>query len=197
MTEDIRRAVAAERRDQVELLAGLTEKQWNAPSLCAGWRVKEVIAHTTLPYRSSTGRVLREMLKSGGRFNHASDRMARVDAAKLSTNELVRALQDNIDHPWTPPGGGAAGALSHDVIHGLDITVALGLDREVPHDRLKIVLAGVTPRHVKYFGADLDGKRLEATDLDWTFGEGRPVRGLAQDLLLLVCGRTLPPGRLS
>ena len=47
MTEDIRRAVAAERRDQAELLAGLTEEQWNAPSLCAGWRVKEVVAHTT------------------------------------------------------------------------------------------------------------------------------------------------------
>jgi uncharacterized protein (TIGR03083 family) len=197
MTEDIRRAVAAERRDQAELLAGLTEEQWNAPSLCAGWRVKEVVAHTTLPYRSSTGRVLKEILKSAGRFNHASDRMARTDAAQLSAHELVKTLRDNVDHPWTPPGGGAAGALSHDVIHGLDITVALGLDRKVPHERLRYVLDGMKPANVKYFGADLDGKRLEATDLDWAFGEGRPVRGLAQDLLLLVCGRTLPPGRLS
>ncbi|MGW6932181.1 maleylpyruvate isomerase family mycothiol-dependent enzyme [Lentzea sp. NPDC054927] len=197
MTEDILRAVAAERRDQAELLAGLTEEQWHAPSLCAGWRVKEVIAHTTLPYRSSTARVLKEMLKSAGRFNHASDRMARKDAAALSTNDLVRTLRDNAEHPWTPPGGGPAGALSHDVIHGLDITVALGVDRKVPLERLQHVLEGVTPRHVKYFGADLDRKRLEATDLDWTFGEGTPVRGLAQDLLLVVCGRTLPAGRLS
>ncbi|NGY66077.1 maleylpyruvate isomerase family mycothiol-dependent enzyme [Lentzea sp. NEAU-D13] len=197
MTEDIRRAVAAERRDQAELLAGLTEEQWHAPSLCAGWRVKEVVAHTTLPYRSSAGRVLKEILKSAGRFNHAADRMAKTDAAQLSTNDLVKTLKDNIDHPWTPPGGGVAGALSHDVIHGLDITVALGLDRVVPHDRLKFVLDGMKPSNVKYFGADLDGRRLEATDLDWTFGEGEPVRGQAQDLLLLVCGRTLPPDRLS
>ena len=197
MTEDIRRAVAAERRAQAELLAGLTEEQWHAPSLCAGWRVKEVVAHTTLPYRSSAGRVFKEILKSAGRFNHAADRMAKTDAAQLSTNDLVKTLQDNIDHPWTPPGGGVAGALSHDVIHGLDITVALGLDRVVPHDRLKFVLDGMKPSNVKYFGADLDGKRLEATDMDWTFGEGEPVRGQAQDLLLLVCGRTLPPGRLS
>lgn len=197
MTEDIRRAVAAERRDQAELLAGLTEEQWHAPSLCAGWRVKEVVAHTTLPYRSSAGRVLKEVLKSAGRFNHAADRMAKTDAAQLSTNDLVKTLKDNIDHPWTPPGGGVAGALSHDVIHGLDIIVALGLDRVVPHDRLKFVLDGMKPSNIKYFGADLDGRRLEATDLDWTFGEGEPVRGQAQDLLLLVCGRTLPPGRLS
>ncbi|GGM72058.1 hypothetical protein GCM10011609_04840 [Lentzea pudingi] len=196
MTEDIRAAVAAERRDQAVLLSTLTGRQWGAPSLCEGWTVKHVVAHTTLPYRSSGRRVIWEILKSAGRFNHASDRMAREDA-RLPARELLDALKNNIDHPWTPPGGGPAGALSHDVIHGLDITVALGLDRVVPHERLRLVLDGMKPSNVKYFGADLDGKRLEATDLDWTFGEGRPVRGQAQDLLLLVCGRTLPPGRLS
>lgn len=197
MTEDIRAAVAAERRDLAELLGELTPEQWDAPSLCAGWRVREVVAHMTTPFRTSTGRVLLEMVKVGGSFNRASDRMARKDAAALSANDLLGSLRANIDHPWTPPGGGPAGALSHDVIHGLDISVALGLDRRVPHERLRLVLGGMKPGHVKYFGADLDGKRLEATDLDWTFGEGRPVRGLAQDLLLVVCGRTLPVGRLS
>ncbi len=197
MTEDIRAAVAAERRDLAELLGELTPEQWDAPSLCAGWRVREVVAHMTTPFRTSTGRVLLEMVKVGGSFNRASDRMARKDAAALSANDLLASLRANIEHPWTPPGGGPAGALSHDVIHGLDISVALGLDRRVPHERLRLVLGGMKPGHVKYFGADLDGKRLEATDLDWTFGEGRPVRGLAQDLLLVVCGRTLPVGRLS
>src|SRR5688500_8117725 len=172
MTEEIRAAIRAERLDQAELLQGLTEEQWDAPSLCEGWRVKEVVAHTTLPFRSSARRVLLEMLKSAGRFNHASDRMARQDTAALSTNDLVSTLKANVDHPWTPPGGGPVGALSHDVIHGLDITVALGLDRTVPYDRIKLVLDGMSPRSVKYFKADLDGKRLEATDLDWTFGEG-------------------------
>ncbi len=165
--------------------------------MCEGWTVKHVVAHTTLPYRSTGTRVLLEMLKSAGRFNHASDRMARKDAEALSTGDLVDTVKANVGHPWTPPGGGAAGALSHDVIHGLDITVALGLDRRVPHEWLKVVFDAMKPGNVKYFGADLDGKRLEATDLDWAFGEGRPVRGLAQDLLLLVCGRALPAGRLS
>jgi uncharacterized protein (TIGR03083 family) len=131
------------------------------------------------------------MIKSAGRFNHASDRMARQDARRLSTDDLVSTLKANIDNPWTPPGGGLVGALSHDVIHGLDITVALGLEREVPHDRLRLVLDGMTARSVRYFGADLQGKRLEATDLDWSFGEGEPVRRPAQELLLLVCGRRI------
>lgn len=191
MTEDIRAMIAAERRDQLELLRNLTEEQWDAPSLCEGWRVKEVVAHTTLPYRSSTGRVLMEMLKSAGRFNHASDRMAKQDARNLTTDELISTIEANIDHPWTPPGGGPLGALSHEVIHGLDITKALDLDRQVPHERLRPILESMTPRSVKYFKADLTNKRLEATDLDWTFGEGEPIKRPAQELLLLVCGRRL------
>ncbi|GLY51142.1 maleylpyruvate isomerase family mycothiol-dependent enzyme [Lentzea sp. NBRC 102530] len=191
MTEEIRAAIAAERRDQAELFAGLTEEQWRAPSLCAGWTVKHVVAHTTLPFHSSGRRVLWEVVKSAGRFNHASDRMARADALRPAS-ELLDLLRNNADHPWTPPGGGPAGALSHDVIHGLDITVALGLGRVVPHDRLRIVLDAMKPANVEYFGADLDGKRLEATDLDWAFGDGPDiVKAPAQELLLLICGRKL------
>lgn len=191
MTEDIRAAIKAERRDQAELLSSLTEEQWRAPSLCEGWTVKHVVAHTTLPFRSSGRRVILEMLKAGGRFNVASDRMARKDAENSTTEDLLKALKNNIDHPWTPPGGGPVGALSHDIIHGLDITTALGIDRKVPHDRLKLVLGSMKPSNVKYFGADLDGKRLEATDMDWTFGEGNPIKAQAQDLLLLICGRKI------
>jgi hypothetical protein len=86
--------------------------------------------------------------------------------------------------------------LSHDIIHGLDITVPLGIDRRVPEERLRIVLGSSTPKQLKYFGVDLDGIQLRADDLDWTFGSGTPVSGAAQDLLLVLCGRTLPPGHL-
>ena len=41
--------VAGERRDLAAVLAGLTPEQWDAPSLCTGWRVREVAAHLSLP----------------------------------------------------------------------------------------------------------------------------------------------------
>ena len=41
----------------------------------------------------------------------------------------------------------AAGALAHDVIHGLDITTALRLDRVVPGDRIDRVLGAQTHEH--------------------------------------------------
>jgi uncharacterized protein (TIGR03083 family) len=195
--KSIRDAVAAERGELADLLAALRPEQWDAPTLCAGWRVREVVAHTTLPFRTSIGRTLVELLRAGGRFNRMADRCARRDADRMTAAQLVAALRDNVAHPWRPPGGGALGALSHDVIHGLDITVGLGLGRRVPPDRIAMVLGGLAPRNIAFFGTDLTGVALQATDLDWCHGTGTPVRGPAQDLLLVICGRRLPPGHLD
>ncbi|MFD4431393.1 hypothetical protein [Nocardia sp. NPDC058497] len=82
------------------------------------------------------------------------------------------------------------------MIHGLDITVALGHTEPVPLDRMRLVLGADTQRSVDYFGVDLDGIALRATDLDFRHGEGEVLSGAAQDLLLVLCGRILPPGRL-
>lgn len=198
MTEEALRAeVVAERREQVELLASLRPEQWDAPTLCDGWRVREVVAHTTMPFRTSRRRLVAELIKARGSFDRMSDRCARRDAERLPAEALLASLRDNVAHPWSPPGGGPHGALSHDVIHGLDVTVGLGLDRRVPPERVALVLSGMRRRNIAYFGADLTGVELRATDIDWTHGAGTPVRGLAQDLLLVICGRRLPPGRIE
>lgn len=194
---EIRAAMAAERRDLTAVLATLSEQQWDALSLCAGWRVREVVAHMTMPFRYSLPKVMAGMLRAGGNFNKMADRSARHDAASMSTDELAAVMTNNVNHPWKPPGGGFEGALSHDVIHGLDITVALGIDRRVPADRLRIVLPDDSAsKSVRYFGVDLTGIELRADDLDWSLGSGEPLHGIGQDLLLVVCGRRLPPGRL-
>ncbi|MFI7544064.1 maleylpyruvate isomerase family mycothiol-dependent enzyme [Actinoplanes sp. NPDC049599] len=195
--QNLEAAVQAERAEQADLLATLTPEQWNAPTLCAGWRVREVIAHTTAPYRMSLARTLVELAKARGDINRMADRAARRDAARMSPEQLLADLRANITSPWTPPGGGPQGALSHDLIHGLDITVGLGLDRRPPPERVALVLTGLQPKNVAFFGTDLAGVSLRATDLDWTYGTGAPVRGPAQDLLLVICGRRLPAGRLT
>jgi uncharacterized protein (TIGR03083 family) len=193
---DITGSIAAERRELAAILASLPAESWESPTLCAGWRVREVVAHITMPFRYRPPRFVFEMIRSRGNFNRMADRCARRDAA-APPGQLAAALQDNENHPWKPPGGGHQGALTHDVIHGLDITVALGLGRRVPAERLGIVLDGITAaKSVRHFGADLDGIDLRADDLDWSFGSGTPVSGSAQDLALLVCGRKLPPGHL-
>jgi uncharacterized protein (TIGR03083 family) len=194
---DIRAAVAAERRAQVELYASLAEEDWDSPSLCTGWRVREVLAHVTMPFRYSFRRVAWEIAKARGSFDRMADRRARIDARQLSTGQLWESLRDNVEHPWSPPGGGPLGALSHDVIHGLDVSTPLGRDDAASPARVGMVLAGLRPKQVAFFGVDLDGVELRADDLDWSYGRGEPVHGRAQDLLLLLCGRRLPAGRLT
>jgi uncharacterized protein (TIGR03083 family) len=194
---DIREAVAGERAELAEVLAGLGEDEWDKATLCAGWRVRELVAHITLPYRLSVPRFLAGMVRSGGRFNRYADRQARQDAVDLTPAQLVECLRQNVNHRWKPPGDGYEGALSHDVIHGLDLTVALGIDRQVPIERLRIVFDAMRPHHAKYFGVDLTGVQLQATDLNWTYGTGTPLTGTAQDLLLVISGRSLPPNHLS
>lgn len=193
----LREAIAGERRELAGLLAGLPEKRWDEATLCAGWRVRELVAHMTMPYRHSGPRVILGLLRARGNFNVFADRIARRDAAEVSARELATTLADNAHHPWKPPGGGYVGALSHDVIHGLDFTVALGIQRQVPMDRLLPVLPrSLEEKGVRFFGVDLDGVELRADDADWSLGSGEPLRGAAQHLLLVLCGRRLPEGHL-
>jgi uncharacterized protein (TIGR03083 family) len=196
--DTIRDMIAAQRGELAAVLAGLPASTWDEPTLCAGWRVREVVAHITMPFRYSGRRFMFELARSRGRFNDMSDRLARHDAAGMSSAELAEAVRANTGHPWKPPGGGFEGALAHDLIHGLDITVPLGLSFAVPEDRLRRVLPESTAdKSVRYFGVDLAGIEFRATDIDWALGSGTPLTGTAHELLLAICGRKLPAGRLE
>ena len=197
-TQDIKDLIAGQRTDLANVLGSLPEDAWDAPTLCERWRVREVVAHMTMPFRYSTEEFMTELGKSGGDFTALSDRLAARDAAALSPAELTETIRANVRHPWEPPGGGPSAPLSHDMIHGLDVTVPLGLAFTVPEERLRIILpSSAGELSVKFFGTDLDGIELRATDIDWTFGSGTPLTGTAQDLLLVICGRKLPPGHLD
>ena len=189
--------MAAQRRELAALLGGLAPEAWDRPSLCAAWRVRAVVAHVTMPFRYSTRRFITEMIKAHGNFDRMADRCARRDG-QASPDELLAALCQNERNPWKPPGGGLAAALTHDVIHGQDIAVALGIEHPVPEERLRIVLPALTTqKSLKHFRSDLAGIELRASDIDWRFGSGVPLSGSAQDLALTLCDRKLPVGRLQ
>lgn len=167
-------ATRAERARFADLLAGLDSDAWSQPSLCEGWRVREVVAHITMAYRLGTLAFVGGLIRSGFSFHRFADRAARRDTARMSDAELLACLRDNIDHPWQPPGGGPAAALSHDVIHGLDVTEPLGLPAASP-ETIALSIRGTRPQDLAYFGVDLTGLRLVATDADLAVGEGTAV----------------------
>ncbi|MFF9869605.1 maleylpyruvate isomerase family mycothiol-dependent enzyme [Streptomyces sp. NPDC013953] len=143
----VRAWVTAERHELADLLDGPRDDQWDDPSLCAGWRVREVAAHMSMGFRRSLPATLGEPARARGNLHRMTDRVARRDAAVHFTAGLAAFLREGAPHhPWTPPVGGYAAAFGHDVVHGLDTPVTLGLDRRVPKERLRVLLDGIRPK---------------------------------------------------
>ena len=191
---DLQAAVGAEFTWLADVLDGLPDVAWDTPSLCAGWRVREVVAHITMAVRYTPPEFYAELESYEGDFTLLSNRVAARDAA-LPTTTLVANLRDDALHAWIPPGGGPIGALTHVVVHGLDITVPLGVARPASDETVLAVLDHLTLEggHAN-FGVELDRLCLQATDIDWTFGSGTPMSGTTADLALFLSGRNLTPG---
>jgi uncharacterized protein (TIGR03083 family) len=177
-----------------DLLAAAAVDAWDAPSLCEKWLVRHVVAHVTMPARLTPERFGAEMAAARGDFAVLSDTVAARDAA-LPLVDLLDQLRSPVLHAWQPPGGGAAGALSHAVIHSLDVTIALDRSAAAPGDAVVALLDQLTAARGTWFGVDLSDVRLEATDTAWSWGSGRLVRADGGSLVALLSGRTLPDGR--
>jgi uncharacterized protein (TIGR03083 family) len=189
--------ISAHRRALADALEGLTPEQWRGESLCEGWTPAHVLAHQTMPFRISGEEFMAGLSRCGGDFTTFSDEVAAADSA-LPPAVLIGALRDNADTPWSPPGGGLAGALSHDVIHGLDICWALGLEYEIPSRALTQVLDSLTSQGSQsLFGFPLAGIKVTATDLGWSGGAGAELSGRGRDIVPLLAGRRIPRERFD
>ena len=177
-----------------DLLSATTADTWDAPSLCEKWLVRHVIAHVTMPARLTPAQFGAEMAAAHGDFTVLSDTVAARDAS-LPVEDLLDQLRSARLHAWQPPGGGAAGALSHAVIHSLDVTIALDRPAVAPAEAVTAVLDQLTAAGGAWFGVDLIDVRLEAADSDWSWGSGQLVRADSSALVALLSGRALPDGR--
>ncbi len=191
---DVQSWVAQTYEGLADLLADATDPSWDAPSLCEKWLVRHVIAHVTMPVRLTPEQFGAEMAAAGGDFTVLSDTVAARDAT-LPVVDLLGQLRSPQLHAWQPPGGGAAGALSHAVIHSLDVTIALDRPPVAPTEARTGVLDQLAASNGSLFGTDLTDVRLEAADTDWSWGSGRLLRADSGSLVALVSGRALPDGR--
>jgi uncharacterized protein (TIGR03083 family) len=191
---DIQSLVAPTYSRLADLLAAAPAETWDAPSLCEKWTVRHVIAHVTMPVRLTPDRFGAEMAAAGGDFTVLSDTVAERDAA-LPVATLLDQLRSPGLHAWQPPGGGAAGALSHAVIHSLDVTIALDQPAAAPDEAVRTILDQLTAANGAWFGINLTDVRLEAADTQWNWGTGRPIHAGSGALVSLLSGRTLPDGQ--
>ncbi|WP_216916042.1 maleylpyruvate isomerase family mycothiol-dependent enzyme [Nocardia noduli] len=188
--DQIWNAVATERASLVELLEALPPTAWDHASLCAGWRVRDVVAHVVLSAHAEITTILIALIRARGSLD-ALIRDSAVRHADERTNEqLVTELRDTIAVRFTPVGTIPADRLMDLLVHGQDIAVPLGLRREMPITAAHLAATrvwamGTRFRARKKFG----GYRLIATDTDWAVGAGLRIEGPVADLLLLITGR--------
>lgn len=195
--DDSWRIIERERLALADLLEGLTEEQWEAPSLCERWRVRDVAGHVALtPQLTSLPRILVEFARAGG-YNRmiceASIRHARRPGA-----DLVGELRGYAASRDLPVLTNHENILFDTLVHTQDIALPLGVDHPVPLDAAPAAADRVWsmgwPFHAR---RRLAGLRLVATDADWEVGGGEPVEGPIAAFLLLLTGRTALLDRLT
>lgn len=197
-TEQVWQAVAAERASLVELLRSLPESGWEQTSLCAGWRVRDVVAHLIMSADSGLGAILFNLIRARGDFDRMVRDTAIRYAGRSTTAQLLAELRDSVDARVTPVGTTPVDRLMDLLVHGQDIAIPLGIPREMPvaaaESALDRVWNGGFPFHArKKFG----NYRLVASDGEWTAGTGPIIEGSVTNLLLLITGRRPAPDQLT
>jgi uncharacterized protein (TIGR03083 family) len=176
-----------QRADLADFLDTLTPEQWETPSLCPGWTVRQAAAHIT---QSSTnwGRLSFELLRSGFRFNALTLRLGRDDQRK--PEEITSALRAMVGGRRRPPGTAVADPLADVLVHGQDIAVPLGLPRTMP-----VPAAVIAAERLWKMGFPFNARKrfpnvtFTATDADFSVGDGNVVRGPIQDIVMTLSGR--------
>lgn len=186
MTADLMPMARAERADLADFLTTLAPRDWEAPSLCARWSVKDVVAHVIsyeelgalgLVKRFAKGLVVRANQVGVDEFSH------------LTPQQLLEFLRNHLEPRGLTAGFGGMIALVDGTIHHQDIRRALDRPREIPPDRLERVLSLVPGNPRIGAGRRIRGLRLRATDVEWTHGDGPEVTGPGEALLMAMSGR--------
>jgi uncharacterized protein (TIGR03083 family) len=181
----VRRLVAEERRDLAMLLRTLSDEEWESPSLCAGWRVRDVVGHLlydTIPPYSYLAAAVRH--RSIDRANEHFVEQTR----SLPTSALVDRLESIIDRGATARVMPSV-ALADALVHQQDIRRPLGRPRVIPAERLLQVLRRPDP--LAHPRRRTRGLRLVSTDVPWSTGAGPEVRGRGEAIAMAVNGRSV------
>lgn len=180
---DMRLRVAA-------LLEALEPAEWDAPSLCAGWRVRDVAGHLALIPTIGTWDLVAVAPRSRFDANRINTLMARRYGSR-DPQDLAAAIRRHAADRHTARVLDPRNSLFDVVVHSQDIALPLGRALPVPAEYSRRGLNRVWEMGWPFRARRrLRGLTLRATDADWTVGAGPEVAGPALSLLLLATGRT-------
>ena len=186
MTTSLMAMAHAERADLADFLATLAPQDWEAPTLCSKWSVKDVVAHVISYEELGTVGLVKRFAKG---WIVRANQVGVDEFAALSPQQLLDFLRDHLEPRGLTSGFGGMIALVDGTIHHQDIRRSLGRPRIVPADRLERVL-GLVPGNPRLgAGRRIRGLRLRANDIEWSHGSGPEVTGPGEALLMAMSGR--------
>lgn len=180
--------IDAERAHAADLLDSLDDDQWQTPSLCDGWRVREVAAHLTLAH-TGAGSASISLIRAGGSFNRMI-RDTAIRQARQPTAEFGTWLRAAAGSRRKAVGVTPMEPLLDILVHQQDIARPLGISVQMPS-----AAAGAAAERVWRMGFPfwarrrLTGVELVATDADFRVGAGGLAQAPIAELLMLLTGR--------
>jgi uncharacterized protein (TIGR03083 family) len=185
---DIWPTVHAERKALAADLRGLSAEDWDKPSLCADWTVRDVLAHMTSAAKLTPPAFFGKMIGSGFSFDKVQEQgvAAQRGATPADTLANFEAVQTSVKHPPGP----TQTWLGEMIVHGEDIRRALGIEHKYPTDAV-VTVADFYKGSNLLIGSKrrISGFTLRATDADWTTGTGPEVSGPILSLVMAMTGR--------
>lgn len=182
--------IAAERAALADDLEGLDADRWDTPSWCAGWSVREVLAHMTSTAVLTPAAFAKAMLRARFRFA----RMAQAGLeAQLGPwpDDTLRRFRSVVDSTTAPPGPKLSW-LGEAIVHAEDIRRPLGITHAYPTDAVQQVLDFYAGSNMLIgTKARIDGLHLLASDTAYSHGAGGRVEGPLISLLMAATGRVL------
>lgn len=193
------RVIGDQRASLASLFEGLSGQEWQHPSLCEEWTVRDVAAHLTLQQLGAR-EAIAMMLRYRGDTDRAVRETSRQRAAAWTTGQITAAIRESAGSRRHIFGVTYQEALIDVLVHAQDIAIPLGRDQPLPVEAAAAAATRIWTMHwPPPFPASrvMRQFRVTATDTEWSAGRGPEVRAPIGAILLLSSGRMTALPQLS
>lgn len=171
-----------------DLLERCSESQWNAPSMCEGWRVRDVVGHIIWRLGNSNRAIARvgiSSVKPKQKFAEVAREIADTDV-----EDLIQQLRTIAAGKLAGEGHTGLIELTEAIVHAYDITEALGLKlRLSPRSTGAVALARTRIPALFTTRKVARDVTLRAVDARWQIGRGTPVNATSGSIIMYLFGR--------
>lgn len=188
------------RRDMADMVEGLSEDQLGQQSLCDAWTARGVLCHVTGFVETPLPKFMWTIAKNKGNFDEASQEMANTQLAR-PVADVIASLRTKSTKSAALPTFPEEMTITDTAVHSQDIRRPLGLEGSLDENTVKTSLDFITTHKLGTTliqkRPPLDGVKMVATDMEWSFGDGAEISGPGESLMMALARRDVALDELS